>query len=51
MYVLIKSRLASMTELHNAYTLDDALKLYALWEMDHDIEAAQSAEMKRKSKR
>ena len=30
MYILIKARLASMYELQNVYTLDEALKLYAL---------------------
>lgn len=38
MYVLIKARLASMYELQNVYTLDEALKLYALYEMDCDVE-------------
>jgi hypothetical protein len=46
MYVLIKARVASMWELKNCYTLDEALKLYALYSMDRDIEAAQAEEMK-----
>jgi len=47
MYILIKARLASKTELDTAYTLDEALKLYALYRMDQDIELAQAEEMKR----
>ena len=39
MYILIKARLASMWELKNCYTLDEALKLYALYRMEQDVEA------------
>lgn len=39
MYVLIKARLASMQELKEVYTLDEALKLFALYQMDNDVEA------------
>lgn len=45
MYILIKARLASMEELKTCYTLGEALKLYALYSMDLDIERAQVAEM------
>ena len=45
MYTLIKARLASMTELKEIYTLDEALKLYALYEMENDIEYARSKEI------
>lgn len=38
MYTLIKARLASMEELKYSYTLDEALKLYALYQMDRDVE-------------
>lgn len=38
MYTLIKARLASMEELKTSYTLDEALKLYALYRMDLDVE-------------
>lgn len=34
-----------MWELKNCYTLDEALKLYALVRMDNDIESARSKEM------
>lgn len=45
MYALIKSGKASMWELKTCYTLDEALKLYALIRMETDIEAAQSKEL------
>ena len=38
MYVLIKARLASKLELETVYTLDEALKLYALYSMELDVE-------------
>lgn len=47
MYMLIKAGLASKLELETVYTLDEALKLYALFRMDKDIEMAQAEEMKR----
>lgn len=47
MYVLIKARLASKFELETCYTLDEALKLYALYQMELDIDAAKSEELKR----
>lgn len=34
-------------ELHEYYTLDEALKLYALMRMDQDIQAGLSDEMRR----
>lgn len=46
MYILIKARLASMEELKNCYTLSEALKLYALYSMDLDIERAKAEEMR-----
>jgi hypothetical protein len=51
MYMLIKAQLASKWELENIYTLDEALKLYALHRMDKDIEAAQSKELAKKGNR
>ena len=48
MYVLIGTKLASKTELEESYTLDEALKLYALWRMTQDIEAAHADELKNK---
>jgi hypothetical protein len=38
MYMLIRSGIASKSELESDYTLDEALKLYALWKMEQDIE-------------
>ena len=49
MYILIKARLASKAELETVYTLDEALKLYALYQMDQDIEAGQAAELRSKA--
>lgn len=46
MYSLIKARLASKFELDNCYTLDEALKLYALYSMEQDIESARAEEIK-----
>lgn len=46
MYTLIKARIASKLELESEYTLDEALKLYALYRMDQDIEQGQAEEMK-----
>ena len=51
MYILIGMKLASKSELEDAYTLDDALKLYALWRMTQDIEAAKAEELKNSVKR
>lgn len=36
-----------MYELQNVYTLDQALKLYALYEMELDIEKGRAAELER----
>lgn len=49
MYILIKARLASMYELQNIYTLDEALKLYALYEMELDIEKGRAEELERRA--
>ena len=51
MYVLIKARIASKAELETAYTLDEALKLYALYQMEQDIERGQAEDMRRESQR
>lgn len=51
MYILIKQKLASKYELETCYTLDEALKLFALMRMDQDIESAEAAEMKEQSRR
>lgn len=49
MYTLIKAKWASKMELETCYTLDEALKLYALYTMDSDIERAQAEELKNKT--
>lgn len=45
MYVLIKARLATMQELKTCYTLDEALRLYALYRMEQDVEAGRARDM------
>lgn len=47
MYVLIKAGLASKWELETCYTLDEALKLYALYLRDIDIQRMQAEELRR----
>ncbi len=46
MYTLIKAHHATKWELETCYTLDEALKLYALHCMDVDIERGQAEELK-----
>lgn len=46
MYTLIKAQLASKFELENWYTLDEALKLYALYQRDVDIQRCQAEDLK-----
>ena len=48
MYALIKAGMASKFELEEYYTLDEALKLYALHQMDVDIESGRIKEMQEK---
>ena len=51
MYILIKAQLASMYELKNVYTLDEALKLYALYQMGIDIEKGRAEDLERRNER
>lgn len=37
-----------MSELKETYTLDEALKLYTLYEMELDVERGRAAELERK---
>jgi len=46
MYTLVGVKLVSMEELKTSVTLDEALKLYSLWRMTQDIEAAKADELK-----
>lgn len=39
-----------MQELKTCYTLDEALKLYALIQMDNDVESAHTKEMTENAK-
>lgn len=47
MYLLIKARMASMWELKNCYTLDEALKLYALFRMEQDVESGRAEDIEK----
>ena len=51
MYLLVKNRYASMTELKETYTLDEALKLFALHLMDQDIQNGLAEEARREAER
>lgn len=44
-YTLIKASVCSKQELEEYYTLDEFLKLYALYSMDRDCERGMAAEM------
>lgn len=51
MYALITGNLATMTELKYVYTLDEALKLYALNRMNKDIERGMNEELRQSAKK
>lgn len=42
--------MASMYELQEVYTLDEALKLYALYEMELDVEKGRADELERRDR-
>ena len=46
LYTLVGVRLVSIRELKTCVTLDEALKMYSLWRMTQDIEAAKAGEVK-----
>ena len=48
MYILIKAKIASKFELEEYYTLDEALKLYALYRMDMDIQNGKADEIRKR---
>ena len=50
MYALIRNGMASKKELDENYTLDEALKLFALMEMKNDVEAGMAEDMKNNSR-
>ena len=51
MWILIGMKMATKFELEEYYTLDEALKLYALWRMQQDIEGLKADEMTKKIKK
>ena len=46
--MLIKAGMVSMIELQEVYTLDEMLKLYALYMMQLDIEKGRADELERR---
>ena len=48
MYMLIQNRLASMWELKNCYSLEEALKLFAILQMQIDVQSGKRAEIERR---
>lgn len=50
MYTLIKAGKASMMEMCEYYTMDEMLKLYALYVRDIDIEEARYNEMRKEGR-
>ena len=51
MFILIGAKAASKAELEEYYDLDEAVKLFALWQMTQDIEAYNAEELKKKVRR
>jgi len=51
MYQLVNAGRVSITEIKEVITLDEFLKLYALWRMEKDIEAAKAKELEEEAKR
>lgn len=51
MYQMIHSRIVSMYELDYCYSLDDALKLFALYQMEIDIQKCKATEIEEKAMR
>ena len=49
-YTLIKSGICTMYELKNCYTLSEMLKLYALYQMQMDIENGKMSEIGKEDK-
>lgn len=41
--------MASMWEMKNVYTLDEMLKLYALYEMELDVERGRAKDLERRN--
>ncbi len=51
MYQMIHAQIVSMYELQNCYSLDDALKLYAIFKMNIDIQSCKNKELAEKTRR
>lgn len=46
MYILIKAKIALKFELEEYYTLDEALKLFALYQMELDIQRGKDEDLR-----
>ena len=51
MYTLIKNKITTKRELEEYYTLDEFLKLWALFDMDTTIQLGKAQDMERSAKR
>ena len=51
MWILIGAGVASKFELEEYYTLDEAIKAYALWRMTKDVQAAQVDKIRKNIKK
>ena len=51
MYQLVDAGRTTLTELKEVITLDEFLKLYAIWQMGRDVEAARHHEMEQEMNR
>ncbi len=51
MYTLIQANLATMTELKETYTLDEALTLYSLHKMSVDVERCRNEDLEAERER
>lgn len=47
MYTLITAGVATKMELEEYYTLDEALKLYSIWQMQQDLQACKIKDSQR----
>jgi hypothetical protein len=51
MFQLVAAGRGTMTELKEVITLDEFLKLHAIWQMEKDIEAARDYELEQEARR
>ena len=51
MWMMVGMKVATKAELEDSYDLDEALKMFSLWQMGQDIQAAKIDEATKKTKR